>query len=308
MCIRDSTETTSQLSAFDTQFAEPQRDSSYLSLFPSLGINYVASARSTWALNYGRRINRPDYNVLNPFRQQVSELSFNVGNPALRPEIVNNIELGYTLDYRFNFKLAYSVTTNQITRLIGTDDADLKASFINWDNLARQTIWSFNASLPFQVSPKWSAYFNLSTNRLDNQATYPDGNVIDLQAWSYNIFQQHTYNLPKGFVAEVSSWYSGPGIWGGVFRYKSSYSIDLGLQKKFLQDKLSVKLSVQDLTNQAFWNGYSEFDGLLSFGQGNWDSRRGSVAITYSFGNSEVKASRDRKIGLEEESNRVEGN
>ena len=69
-----------------------------------------------------------------------------------------------------------------------------------------------------------------------------------------------------------------------------------------------MKLSVQDLTNQAFWNGYSEFDGLLSFGQGNWDSRRGSVAITYSFGNSEVKASRDRKIGLEEESNRVEGN
>ncbi len=304
----EQTQTNSQLTAFISSLEEPERDSSYLSFFPSAGINYIASPRSTWSLNYGRRINRPDYNVLNPFRQQGSELNFNIGNPALKPEIVNNIELGYTLDYRFNFKLAYSITTDQITRLIGTDDSDLKASFINWDNLARQTVISLNASLPFQVTPKWNAYFNLSTTRTDNQATYPDGNIIDLQAWSYNVFQQHTYNLPKGFVAEVSSWYSGPGIWGGVFRYESSYAINVGLQKKFLQDKLSVKLAFQDLTNQAFWNGVSEFDGLRSYGQGDWDNQRGSISLTYNFGSSEVKQSRKRNTGLEAESKRVEGN
>jgi len=304
----EQTYTDSQLKAFRPELEEPARDSSYLSLFPSLGLNYIASHKSTWSMNYGRRINRPDYNVLNPFRQQITELGFNIGNPALKPEIVNNIELGYTYNYRFNFKLAYSVTTNQITRLIGTDQSDPRASFINWDNLAKQTIISFNASLPFQVTPKWNAYFNLSTNRLDNQATYPDGNTIDLQAWTYNIFQQHTYNLPKGFVAEVSSWYSGPGIWGGVFKYESSYAINLGLQKKFLNDKLSVKLAAQDITNQAFWNGSSEFDGLVSYGQGNWDNRRGSISVSYNLGSSDVKKSRERNTGLEEESKRVEGN
>ena len=296
----------SELIAFLPELQEPVRDSSYVSLFPSLGVRYIASPRSTFALNYGRRINRPDYNVLNPFRTQTTELSFSSGNPALNPEIVNNIEIGYTLDYRFNFKLAYSLTTNQITRLIGTDDSDVKASFINWDNLAEQRVLSFNAALPFQLSDKWNAFFNLTANRTDNQATYPDGNVIDLQAWSYNIFQQHTYNLPKGFVFEFSSWFSGPGIWGGVFEYDSSYAINFGLQKRFLGDKLNVKLAVQDVTNQSFWNGFSEFDGLLSFGQGNWDSRRGSISVTYNFGSSEVKASRKRSIGLEAESDRIE--
>lgn len=301
----EQTETNSKLTAFRTELSEPERDSTYLSLFPSLGLSYVVSPRSSFSVNYGRRINRPDYNVLNPFRLQISELGFNIGNPALKPEIVNNYELGYTLDYRYNFKLAYSVTTDQITRLIGTDDSDLKASFINWDNLAKQTVISFNASLPFQVTSKWNAFFNVSTNRTDNQATYPDGNVIDLQAWTYNVFQQHTYNLPKGFNAEVSCWYSGPGIWGGVFKYESSYSINIGLQKKFLQDKLSVKVAFQDLTNQAFWNGYSEFDGLFSYGQGGWDNQRGSISVSYNFGNSEVKAARDRKVGLEDESKRT---
>ncbi len=300
------TETLSELVAFRDELQEPARDSTYVSLFPSIGLTYAATPANVWSISLGRRINRPDYNVLNPFRIQSSELDFSIGNPALSPEIVNNIELGYTLNYRYNFKLAYSLTTNQITRLIGTDDSDPKASFINWDNLAEQRVLGFSASLPFQFGDNWTTFVNASANYTDNQATYPDGNVIDLQAFTYNIFQQHTYKLPRGFVAELSSWFSGPGIWGGVFRYRSSYAINLGLQKRFLQERLNVKLAIQDITNQAFWNGVSEFDGLLSFGQGNWDNRRASVSVTYSFGSSEVKASRKRSIGLEAESDRIE--
>ena len=300
------TQTQSELVAFRDDLQEPPRDSTYFSLFPNVGLIYTAKPSSVWSLSLGRRINRPDYNVLNPFRRQSSELDFSIGNPALSPEIVNNVELGYTLNYRYNFKVAYSLTTNQITRLIGTDDSDPKASFINWDNLAEQRVLSFNASLPFQFGDKWTTFINASATYTDNQATYPDGNVIDLQAFSYNIFQQHTYKLPKGFVAELSSWYSGPGIWGGVFRYRSSYAINLGLQKRFLQDRLNIKLAAQDITNQAFWNGVSEFDGLLSFGQGSWDNRRVSVSVTYNFGSSEVKASRQRSLGLETESDRIE--
>ncbi len=300
------TETLSELVAFRDELQEPSRDSTYVSLFPSIGLTYAVTPANVWSLSLGRRINRPDYNVLNPFRIQSSELDFSVGNPALSPEIVNNIELGYTLNYRYNFKLAYSLTTNQITRLIGTDDSDPKASFINWDNLAEQRVLGFSASLPFQFGDNWTTFVNASANYTDNQATYPDGNVIDLQAFTYNIFQQHTYKLPRGFVAELSSWFAGPGIWGGVFRYRSSYAINLGLQKRFLQERLNVKLAIQDITDQAFWNGVSEFDGLLSFGQGNWDNRRASVSVTYSFGSSEVKASRKRSIGLEAESDRIE--
>jgi outer membrane receptor protein involved in Fe transport len=68
-----------------------------------------------------------------------------LGNPNLRPEIVDNLELGYTLAYRYNFKLAYSRTSDQITRLIGPDAEDPRAGFISWDNLAEQKVVSFSA-------------------------------------------------------------------------------------------------------------------------------------------------------------------
>ena len=300
----EQTEAQGDLIPFDTNLQEPPVILSYLSAFPNAGLTYTIDPQNVISFNYGRRINRPDYNVLNPFKAQLNELSFSKGNPFLSPEIVNNFELGYLWKYRYNFKLAYSKTTDQITRLIGPDDSDPRARFINWDNLAEQTTYSLNVSLPIEVTSKWNAFFNLSGAYLDNQADYGDGVIVDLQAWTYNIFQPHTITLPKGFVGEVSGWFSGPGIWGGVFKYDTSWSLNLGLQKRFLNDKLNVKLSAQDIFNQAFWSGSAEFNGLISNGRGEWDARKVAVSISYNFGNDKVK-SRKRTTGLEDEAGRV---
>ncbi|MCB0630363.1 MAG: TonB-dependent receptor [Saprospiraceae bacterium] len=300
----EQTDATGDLQAYRAELQEPPVELNYLNWFPNAGLTWQLAPQHMLALAYGRRINRPDYNVLNPFNNQLSELSYEKGNPFLQPEIVNNLELGYTLAYRYNFKLAYSRTTNQITRLIAPDDIDPRASFITWDNLAEQKIYSLNISAPVQVRKGWNAYFNLSGSHLDNQADYGNGAVVDVQAWTYNIFQQHTIDLPAGFKGEISGWFSGPGVWGGVFRYETSWSLDLGLQRKFLEDRLNAKLSVSDLFYQSGWDGYSEFNGLYSVGGGRWDSRRVALSLSYNFGNENVK-SRRRKTGLEEESNRL---
>ena len=300
----EQTDAMGDLQAFIPELQEPPVELNYLSWFPSAGLTWQVAPQHTLALNYGRRINRPDYNVLNPFNNRLSELSFEKGNPFLRPEIVNNIELGYTLAYRYNFKFAYSRTTDQITRLIAPDDMDPRAGFITWENLAEQTVLSFNLSAPVQVTKIWNAYTNFSASRLDNQANYGEGAVVDVQAFTYSIYQQHTIDLPGGFKGEVSGYFSGPGVWGGVFEYESNWSLNLGLQKKFFQDKLNVRVSVNDIFYESGFDGFSEFNGLFSEGSGRWDSRRGAISLSYKFGNQNVK-SRNRKTGIEDEAKRV---
>ncbi len=300
----EQTDAMGNLQAFSDDLQEPPVELNYLSWFPSFGLTYTPKPNHSFAFNYGRRINRPDYNVLNPFNNQLSELSYEKGNPFLRPEIVNNVELGYTLAYRFNFKLGYSKTLDQITRLIAPDDLDPRAGFITWDNLAEQQIISFNASLPFQIRPKWNAYFNVSAAHQDNQADYGDGAIVDVQVFTYSIYTQNTFDLPNKFKAEVSGYFSGPGVWGGVFLYESLWSLNVGLQRKFFQDRLNVRLNATDLFYQSFWEGYSEFNGLRSEGKGLSDSRRVNLSVSYNFGNQNVK-SRKRKTGLEEEGKRV---
>lgn len=302
----EKTDAVGTLTAFLDELNEDPVVQNYLSWFPSAGLTWQVSPKHSLVLNYGRRINRPDYDVLNPFNSQASLLSFEKGNPFLRPEIVNNLELGYTLAYRYNFKLSYSVTEDQITRLMAPSETDERAGFITWENLAQQTIVGLNVSAPVQFAKWWSGYFNFSASYLDNQADYGDGAIVDVQAFTYSIYQQQTFNLPKGFKGEVSGWYSGPGVWGGVFRYESSWSLDLGIQKRFFNEALNVRVAVNDLFYQTGWDGISEFDGLVNTGSGRWDSRRASVSLSYNFGNQNVK-SRKRKTGIEDEAGRVGG-
>ena len=300
----EQTDASGNLQAFLPGLGEPPVLFNYLSWFPNAGLTWDLAPNHNLALNGGRRINRPDYNVLNPFNNQLSELSYEKGNPFLRPEIVNNLELGYTLAHRYNFKLAYSRTTDQITRLIAPDPQDPRAGFITWANLADQTVISFNASVPVQIFKWWNAYFNGSASHLDNQAVYEDGGVVDVQAFNYSLFQQHTFDLPLRIKGEISGYYSGPGVWGGVFYYESNWGLNLGLQRKFLRERLNVRLSAEDIFYETGWDGYSDFNGLYSSGGGNWDSRRVSLSLGYRFGNDNVK-SRRRNTGMETEAGRV---
>jgi outer membrane receptor protein involved in Fe transport len=298
------TDAVGDLQAFLPELEEDPVDLDYLNWFPSAGITYQIKPTQILSLNYGRRINRPDYNVLNPFNSKISELSYEKGNPFLRPEIVNNIELGYTLNYRYNFKLAYSKTMDQITRLIAPDEEDPRAGFITWANLAERTVYSFNASAPIQFTPKWNGYFNVSTAYINNQADYGDGAIVDIQVFNYVLFTQQTFDIPGGIKAELSGYYSGPGVWGGVFKYEGNYGINAGLQKKFLNDKLNIKLSARDIFRTTGWRGESNFNGLRSVGNGIMARQSVNLSANYSFGNQNVK-SRRRSTGLEDEAGRV---
>ncbi len=298
------TDAQGNLTAYVDSLSEDPVDLEYLRFFPSAGLSWQIKPMHSLNFNYGRRINRPDYNVLNPFNNRLSELSYQKGNPRLNPEIVNNLEVGYTMNYRYNFKIAYSKTTDQITRLLAPDETDPRAGFITWANLAEQTVISGNISAPMQFAKFWSAYFNISGSYIDNQADYGDGAIVDVQAFTYSFYTQQTFDLPWKLKGEISGYYSGPGVWGGVFRYEPNWSLNLGLQRKFLDDKLNVRLSANDLFYQTGWNGESEFNGLISSGTGQWDSRRAAISIGYNFGNQNVK-SRKRKTGLEEEADRV---
>ena len=106
------TDAIGDLKAFLPELQKNPVDLEYTNFFPSAGLIYNLAPNKTFSLNYGRRINRPDYNLLNPFTFQYSELSFLKGNEKLNPEIVNNFEVGYTLNFRYNFKLSYSKTTD----------------------------------------------------------------------------------------------------------------------------------------------------------------------------------------------------
>ena len=68
----------------------------YLSLFPTVFASYKVDSLNTLTFSYGRRLDRPNYYLLNPSRDYIDKYSYRVGNPRLLPQFINNVELGYS--------------------------------------------------------------------------------------------------------------------------------------------------------------------------------------------------------------------
>lgn len=134
----------------DLQAYKPTNDDNvkrhYLDFFPSAGLTYNVNPKNTLALNYSSRINRPSYQDLNPFQNRLDELTYEQGNPFLKPEYAHNLQLRHTFNYRFNTTLSYSHTQDQITRFL--DTAGTAANYITWLNLANQYSYSLAFSAP----------------------------------------------------------------------------------------------------------------------------------------------------------------
>ena len=302
----EQTNTEGVLTALDaSQDTTFKRD--YVNFFPSGGITYQPNQQHQLRLNYSRRIDRPNYQNLNPFEGRLDKLTFQKGNPNLLPQYTNSLQLSHTYKYMYNTSLSFSRTTDLITDLTFIDERDDRASFITNENLAQQDNISLSFSAPIQIKEWWNMYANLSGYYTHNEADFGDGKVVDLDVVAYNFYAQSTFNLPAGLVAEVSGWYNSPSVWGGTFETDAMGAMDVGLQKKFMQDRANLKVSVSDVFKTNEWDSESLFGALLLRASGGWDSRRVRVNLTYNFGNQQVKSARRRATGLEDESKRVGG-
>ena len=78
---------------------QPVNTPGYNSLVPSIYILKKLTEKQTLKLSYSKRINRPDYGDLNPFINTTDPQNITAGNPYLKPEIGNRVELSYNHDY-----------------------------------------------------------------------------------------------------------------------------------------------------------------------------------------------------------------
>lgn len=280
---------------------------SYLDYFPSGGITYKANEKNTYRLSYSRRLNRPNYQDLNPFEFKLDELTLLQGNPFLNPEYTNNIQLMYTYNYRLNMTLSYSRTKDMITRL--TDTENLKQAYMTYENLAKQDAFSLTISYPFSPTPWWSMYWNVSGNHLANRSEagtgrFTEDRSVDLDVTFASVFMQQTFKLPLDISAELSGFYNSPGIWGGNFETETIWALNFGVQRKFMDNKLTVRLGVDDIFYTQPWRANNNFGPMQITATGANETRRAKINLSYNFGNQKVR-SRKRQTGIEDERRRT---
>lgn len=275
----------------------------YLDLFPSMALNVSRTPAHQFSLSFSRRIDRPDYQDLNPFELKVDDYLLQKGNAYLRPQYTSGITFAYVHRQKLNTSLGYSRVRNLIVWL--SDTAEVSKSVMTKENLANQEVLSFNVSYPFTFK-SYSAFVNLNTTWSAFRADFGPGRTIKAEAPGLTLYVQQSLRFAKTWTAELSGFYNAPSLQEGNMRVKGFWSVDAGLQTRLGGDKATLKLAVSDVFNTLQFRVRSSFAGQVLNYTSKMDTRQVKLSLTFRLGSSEVKSARQRNPGAEEEMKRVQ--
>jgi iron complex outermembrane receptor protein len=282
----------------------------YTSLFPTMYVNYEASKTHAFTLSYGRRIERPNYQDLNPFIWFLDSLQYRQGNPYLLPQYANNIELRHTLKGRITTTINYTVTDDVISQLL-KQNTEKRITFLTPENVARFKNIGLAINAPFTPVKNWNV--NLFVNVFNNryQGVYfnsftGNNDPIDLNYTSATVNVSNTFSFKKGWSGEVSGFYRGKTI-EQLTIAEPMYFLNLGAQKLVIKGKGTLRLNIRDPFHWQQFKGrtvYSDIDVRI---HNRWDNRNITATFSYRFGKTSVAQARRRTSGATEEQNRAGG-
>ncbi|MET0244331.1 MAG: outer membrane beta-barrel protein [Flavitalea sp.] len=255
---------------------------SYLNLFPGLFVTYKADTNNIhfFDLSFSRRIRRPNYQSLNPFLYFVDNYSYSVGNPELRPQFGNQIDLRYRYKRLLSVGVQHGIYSNVIFTVVENKDQIVINSP---SNVADGYITSFVTNLNLPVTKWWTSNINVNFYRLKLKGV-AGKQVLDQETFSVRGSLNNQFMIAKGFTGELNLNYNGQNI-AGQKVIAPYYRINAGLQKKLLKDKASIRVVAEDVfyTNRQV-DETRGIAGLVATNT-NWsDSRRIGISFTWAFG------------------------
>lgn len=273
----------------------------YTDLFPNISITWDVSQSHTLNLSYNRRIDRPTYQNLNPFEIKLDELTYIKGNAFLLPQYTDNITLTHTLSGKVNTSVGYSFVKDYATLVT---DTVANALYAEQKNVGRQQILSFGISSPFHITHWWNIYAGAwYSYQFFNGAI--DQNKINVKVPAYGANMQQSFTLGNDYSAELTGWFSGPGVHLITWKLRSMGGLDMGLQKLLLHKQATLKISATDLLHTASLHLSSNFGGVNGNAGVFTESRTFRLSFIWRFGSTQIKSSRDRQTGLENEAKRI---
>lgn len=272
----------------------------YTSLFPTFYASHKLNAKHNFTMSYGRRINRPDYADLNPFRFFIDQYTYAGGNPFLRPMYTNVVEAGHSFKNVLHTRLSYSKTNELITQTFETDGF---AAFVRPGNYGTQEVVNLNVT--YQFKPKsWfnsTIYTEATHNIFDGMVS---GKQFNQEGTTVLLHMNNQFILKKGWSAELSGYYRTKG-WEGQVEVRPVHLLNAGVQKKVLKDKGTLKLALNNLLQYQVYTGTILLNNAEAKFRNNQFSRSAALTFTYRFGKP-LKGTPVRKQGgSTEELNRV---
>ena len=279
-------------------------DSRYLSLFPNANISCSLTADGSHMLiaQYSRTISRPGFWEMSPVRAQISEFSYTVGNPELRPSYSNKVALSYVLKSKYTFSASVDLQRGTIQQQTEADPSNPLVLRVIPRNFGRFDIYSLSAVLPFTLTRWWTfnttlAYLYIGQNlSMSSEIIY------------HHMFQAQasmTFTIPRGFMIDAD--YTGINrIRFGNTSVGPMHFLSCRLKKRMFDNRLTASLGVDNILNrkQMVSIDSDDFRREMQIRQ-LWNSRTVTFRISYNFKAGKAFRNRSVESGAAEEKSRL---
>ncbi|WP_172282875.1 TonB-dependent receptor domain-containing protein [Chryseobacterium sp. LAM-KRS1] len=264
----------------------------YTQPFPNLRLAYKLNDHNKFSVFYNRRVDRPNEVDIRIFPKYDDAEIIKVGNPGLRPQFTNSIELGhkYNWDSGYLYSSVYHRFSNGTITRISSIVPGSNLIYAVFQNAGRSYNSGIEAIWNQKISPVYS--FNINGNVYRNQINaftvenlYPQPNTFSAEkqtAVSGNIKFNNTFKFSKGINAQLTAVYLAPDIipQGKV---KGRFSMDLGVKKSIQNGKGEVFLNATDLFNTLVMKKQIQGSGFRYTSDDYYETQVIRLGYSYKF-------------------------
>jgi iron complex outermembrane receptor protein len=263
-------------------------NSDYADLFPNLLLVYNSSDKSDLSLSYSRGITRPGYEEINPFLYYIDLYDYRAGNPNLKPEYSNNIELSYAYDKSFTATL-YTSIVNQSYEFRFFEQNDTSKVNVNTPtnfgdiyNYGLRILW------PVTFTNWWSANFKADVS-YQRYVSYPQFAYLNKGTQDVILSTNQHFTIAPTLAAEIFANYESPAFYG-ISQFKSNYYVDAGISKQLFKKRGTLRLSATDIFNTKRDRYSTNYENLDMHTVDKVESQVVKLSFTYRFGATSLKA------------------
>lgn len=249
----------------------------YFGWFPSLFISHVLNEKKGTAINinYARRVRRPGYNDLNPYRLQVHDFTVLTGNPNLLPQFAHSFRTTWVASRWFSAGAYMQTLKNYIAQTASTIDSNIIE--YRSKNYPNSTDYGVFMEGNFTVAKIWNSRSSISVYRLSNDI---EGNKYRRESFSFQTIQ--VISLKKIMEIDMVTQYTSASLQANQQTAWLFYT-DIGLARKFFQDKGSLRFAVSDVFNTFREKDLTEFNQTrIDFYQKR-PTRTFALSFSYAF-------------------------
>jgi ferric enterobactin receptor len=280
-------------------------DRRYLQLFPSGSLTRTLGEKHELAFSLSRRVDRPSYGQLNPFRIYLDATTYGSGNPDLQPQTSYNLELTHSYRQKFSTGLSYSNTTAPIIDVVQPEAAGSRLIVSRPVNLSTQHYLAFTLTAPAEPRKGWTMYNNLVVYYAQFQGSQA-GTSLNKGRPAFTLSSNSTITLPRAWTLDLNASYQSAEQYGFIAA-RPFGQLTLGAQKSLWDRKGTLKLNVTDVLYTNIARGTSAYDNYVELFRQRGDSRVLTLTFSYRFGNDKLAPARRRADGAEDEKRRAGG-